>query len=309
MIISVITKSGEAKPIIDHTEGNYLGYNFEAEGVFVEDALTPVDWEGKPYVNTCIGVQNLILKPELQKAFYESLAFERTNSVSTLFALFNGEEFSDFLEVSFSDRFMNGEVGPRLGFITGVGLRVGENLYEAVPQLLRVKQALKDIKYQGEVSFGVSERYTLTGVHFGHLYGHFALFSEICKNTVQEMLDFMFGIFPKIELYDSIAVGNVISQPPFPCIIQNTNGPIHADKGAEKHLWRVILGGTLEVVLHTVHGTYLGEARKRLRRTIEKMLKYSDVLQYRTDFGYGAQFVLTKERYEACLISPVQAKQ
>jgi len=304
MNISVITKSGEAKPIIDHTEGNFLGYNFEAKGVFVEDALTPMDWEGKPYVNTCIGVQNLIMNQELRKAFHESLAFENTASVSTLFSLFNGTEFSDFIEVSFSDRFMNNEVGPKLGFMTGVALKVDGDPYEAIPQLSRVKKALTDLGYKGEVALGVSERFTLTGIHFGHLYGHFAMYAEICQNSVQDMLDYMFGECPKIELYDSLAVGNVISQPPFPSIVNNTNGQIRADRGAEKHLWRVILGGMVEIVLHTVHGTYMGEARKRLRRTIEKMLSYSDILQYRTDFGYGGKFILCKEKYERLLISP-----
>lgn len=303
MNISVISM-GEAKAIVDHTEGNYLGYNFEADGVFVEDPLTPILWENKPYANTCVGVQNLLTNKVLYSAFMDNMAFEKTPNVSSVFAVFNGTEFSDFIEVTHSDRFMNGEVGPRLGFVHGTGLKLQGNPYDMLPQLLRVKKALTDIAYRGEVALGISQNYTITGIHFGHLYGHFALFAEICKCDVQGILEFIFGNVEKLELYDSIVIGNLITQPPFPSTVGTPSSPMQADKGAEKHLWRILLGGTTEVIIHTVHGTYVGEARKRLRRTIEKMLRYSDILQFRTDYGYGGKFVLMREQYEKLLNSP-----
>jgi hypothetical protein len=293
---------------MDHTEGNYLGYNHEAGGLFMEDPMTPLMWKDKMYANTCIPVQNLILNKDLREAFNAELGVEVAPAASQLFMLFNGTEFSDILEVSYSDRFMNNEVGPKLGFITGVGLKVPDDINDSVPQLRKLKEMLKLMNYRGEVAIGLSERFTVTGVHFGHLYGHWALFSEICKNSVQDMLDFIFGTFPKIELHDSLAIGNVVSQPPFPNVIDNVNGSIHAPKDAEKHLWRVILGGSLEIALVAIHGTYLGEARKRIRRTLNNMLRYSDTLQYRTDYGYNATFVVCKGKYDHYSKSPFEKK-
>jgi len=284
------------KSIVDHTEGNVFGANRDSEALFAGDPLFTPRVENIPVVNTCIGVRNLLLSEELRKNFETHLGVVEGKDISTIYSLFNGEDFGDWLEVSFSKRFMTGEVGPEVGFVTGVGLKITEDIYQAIPQLIQLKDALKRIQYRGEILCTLTEGFQLTRVEFGHYYGHFALYSECAKSSVQGLLDFLFGTTKSCELYDSCCVANLVSQTPFPTLGGISQGQINAPKGAEKHLWRILLGNS-EIVLIVVHGNYLSEAKRRLRRTIENMKQYSDCLQYRIDYGNHCQFLLCQEKY------------
>ena len=293
-----IVSTGEAKAILDHTEGNFLGYSKDAVAFFVDNPLQKLETE-LPVANTCIGVQNLMLHEDLRKALLDDhVKVSKEFPVSSLFAFFNGENFSEWAEISFSQKFMSGNVGPEVGFTTGVGFRVAYDVLEAVPSIPKLKEVLRNLNYRGEVLCSVAENFTLTGVAFGHFYGHFAVFSEISRNSVQEILDFVFGKFPECKLYNSCCVANLVSQPPFPLIIPNSASPLHAPRSAEKHLWRIMINNLVETVLITTRGMSLSEARRRLRRTVENMLHYNSTLQYRNDYGFNLNFVLSAKKYE-----------
>lgn len=302
---------GHAKAIMDKTEGNTLGITLGCEAVFVENPLEQVEETGLPTINTCIGIKNLLLNKELKDAFNRQIGIDPAPVFSSFFSLFSGTRFSDWLEVSYSGRFMAGEVGCMVGFSTGTGLRVNQNILEAFPSLVKLQEFLSKIEYHGEVLVHVSDRFTLVGVQFGHFYGHFSMFAEVSKVSVQDLLTFMLGQNPaSVEVHDSIVVSSLVSQFPFPCPASGTILSLSAPKNAEKHLWRMpVLLLNQEVVLVTVHGLYLGEARKRLRRTIENMLAYNDFLQYRNDYGLHTKFLLEQGRYEGLCTSPFQQKK
>jgi len=286
------------KSVVDHTDGNVFGANRDCDALFVDDPLLTPRLEGILTANTCIGVRNLIVSEELRKNFEDFLGLDKKSPpISSLYSLFNGKDFSDFLEVHYSKHFLTGEVGPEVGFVTGVGLKVTDDIYQAIPQLNKLKSMLISMKYQGEVLLTVTKNYTLSNVNFGHYYGHFALYAECAKCSVQTLLDFVFGKGVPCELYDSCCIANLVSQQPFPTRINTSTGPINAPKGAEKHLWRIPIESG-EIVLIVVHGNYLLEAKKRMRRTLENMRSYSDSIQYRIDYGNYCHFVLCQEKYE-----------
>jgi hypothetical protein len=270
------------------------------EGLFLDSPLLNDGSINLPIVNSCVGIQNIILNEELKTQLFESMGIAqgqcRGNNDSCLYMLFNGEKFSDILEASYSERFMTGDIGPNVGFTHGAGIKCKSEVYEAFPALIRLREFLTKVEYHGEVLCNITPDFLMTNVWFGHCAWGFGMFSEICKSTTQDMLEFMFEKVDNCELYESICVSNLITNSPFP----NrglANRIIHAPKGAEKHLWRVPrLGG--ESIFITCHGSYLKEARKRIRRTIENLLGFDQELQYRIDYGLRMSFNMCKQEYK-----------
>lgn len=301
MKIAIVNSVGETKSLYDHTIGNELNSIHGCEGVFLDNPLLADGSVDLPLVNSCIGVQNIILNENLKSSFMESVCGTRGDKLeeggSTLYTLFNGEAFSDFLEVNFSGKFMTGNIGPDLGFVHGVGIKCDSNIYDAFPVLIKFREAFNKLQYRGEILFAISSDYRITGVKFGHSHAHFCLYAELCQNTVQDCLEYLFGKVNKITLHESIAVANLVTLSPYPSRSLNTQ-TIHAPKGAEKHLWRSQYGNG-ETVLVVCHGGYLNEARKRIRRTIENMLAFNPELQYRLDYGLRMGFVFNGDKYKA----------
>ena len=298
MKIAIVNSNGENKSVWDHTTGNELNQLAGCEGVFLDSPLLNDGSIELPIINSCIGIQNLLLDEKLREATFDSLGFipaEKVNG-NFLYCLFNGENFSEILELSTSMRFMTGGIGPKIPFAQGVGLKCSNTVYEAFPAIIRLREMLGRLNYHGEVLCQITPDYTISRAMFGHTYWAFAMFAEICKNSVQDMLEFMFGKIPTCELFDSICVGNLVSQSPFPNI-GLVNHMIHAPKGAEKHLWRVPRQGG-EFAIITCHGGYLKEARKRIRRTLDNLVGFNDELQYRIDYGLRMSFVLEVKRYK-----------
>lgn len=296
MRIAIIDSTKTAKCVWDHTDGNVLNGLQDVEGVLVDDVLFNLPLVDVPVGNTSIAIKNLLLNPQLQGPVYDHIGVVPGDSISQIYALFNGKEFSEFLEVSHSEYFMTHDVGPRVGFTTGVGLRVGNEIYDAIPALSRLRDFLTKSEYRGEVCCSVAENFLLTDIRVGHFVGHFSLFSELAKCSTNDLLEFIFGKVASCTLYDSIGVSNLVTLPPFPSGGLQPQ-VIHAPKGAEKHLWRIPRFNS-EAVLVTCHGLYLQEARKRVRRTIENIRMNAPDLQYRVDYGYNARFVLTGGEYE-----------
>lgn len=296
MKVAIIDSTNTAKCVWDHAVGNSLNNLLDVEGIFLDEVMFNLPPTDLPVANSCVAIKNLILNPQMQKPVFDHIGVVPGESVSTVFALFNGKEFSDFLEVSFSERLMTQNVGPKVGFTTGVALKVGQEIYDAVPALIRLRDFLTRSEYRGEILIHLAENYLITDIRVGHFFGHFALFSELAKCSTSDLLDFIFGRLPTCSLYDSVGIANLVSLSPFP---SGSLYPqqIHAPKGAEKHLWRIQRGNS-ETVLITCHGLYLQEARKRVRRTIENICLNFPDLQYRVDYGYNARFVLAGTAYE-----------
>ncbi len=306
MKVGIVTE-GEAKAILDHTEGNFIGVTPGINAVLCCNPLTNVE-TNYPVANAGIKVANLLVNRDLRERFNELLGFEAVTPVSSLYSFFNGESFSDWIEVSYSTKLLSGNVGPNVAFSTGVGMKPKASVEEAVPTIRKLKDALKELDYIGEVYCGLAPDFVVTNVLFGHFPGHFAMYNEICKEPTQGVLDFIFGQHGQCELYDSVCVSNLVYQHPFPLNIPIGGRAISAPKGAEVHLWRQAVVNN-EIVLITVYGSYIGEARKRIIRTLENLRHYDDNLMYRTDYGYGKQFVLAQEQYEKFLQNPWRKQQ
>lgn len=297
MKIAIVNSNGENKSVWDHTVGNELNQLAGCEGLFFDSPLVNDNTIEIPMVNSGIAVQNLILNKDLREKAFDGLGFikEEKHGGNFLYMLFNGETFSDIMELSISTRFMTGGVGPRIPFAQGVGLHTeSTTAYEAFPSLLRLRDMLHSLEYHGEVLCLINKDFMITNAIFGHCYWAFGMFSEICKNTTQDMLEFMFGKLKTCELYESICIGNLVSQVPYP--MNGINCPvIHAPKGAEKHLWRVPRQGG-EYLIITCHGAYSREARKRIRRTLDNLVLFNDELQFRVDYGLRMSMTLEDKR-------------
>jgi len=299
----------DTQGIIHHTKDAFLEQNEEIQGIFVSNPLEIVP-EEIPSINTCLGIKNFYQDKDVRDALLtKHIKVTDRPRISTLYALFNGKKFSDWMEVSYSSRLMTGDVGPNVGFITGIGFPVDVNLFEAVPSMEKLQDFLHGIKYQGEVVCGLADNYLLTDINFGHYFGHFGMFSEISKNTTQQLIDFMFGIFSDAELHSSLCISNLVSQQPFPIIGRTKKPTINTPKAADKHIWRVLLQGVLEVILITVHGRDLGEAKFRLSQTLRNMQKYNHDLQFRVDYGQRPKFVLSKEKFEKSKLSYMRTQK
>lgn len=306
MNIAIHNCGNGASAVIDKMNGN-VTVPSEAEGLWVDNPMFEPHTD-LPVANTSVSVRNFLLNDELRKAVYESseLKFSSEPTVSTLYAMWNGEKFSDWMEVSHSERFMNGEVGPISGFSTGVGIKVVTDLEEALPTFHVITEFIKGMEYRGEIVIGVSEKFLPTSINFGHFYGHFGTFCEVCKEPVHNVLDFIFGELDTLDIHSYVSVSNVVSVQPFPLLIDNNAEKIRAPNNAEKHLWRIQIP-PIEFVLITCHGSNIFEARRRINRTLENMLKFSRDIQYRTDFGHNRKFLFCEEQYRELSRKPQRA--
>jgi len=293
MKIGLISKSRMLEAFIKHGNNCHIGTVRDDAGVIVDNPLEEVP-TGIPIGNTSLAVKNLIGNSEAMATFRGLLGLsELEQTVSYIFALFNGTQFSEFLEISFSTKFMNHEVGPQVGFTTGIATKCTNEIYVAVPQLNKFQDILsKQLKYSGEVLFGLAQDYTISNVTFGHSYGPFGLFIESCREGFENCLHFMLGQAENCTLYTSCALANLVSLLPFPVFAIGKPERIEYPSSAEKHIWKFPFANS-EVALITVHGQYsIGEARARLRRTIENMLRYREDLQFRTDYGVNPKPML-----------------
>lgn len=297
MKIGILSTLGTANAVLDHAEETILGVQPNVTDYFVEDSLLEIKPEFK-YINTCVGIQNFILNKKAREAVLGLLDIKPAQPSSTIYGMFNGENFSDFMEISFSNKFMTGEIGPNVGFSLGTGIKIQENIEDVFPQIVKIKNFLRDIKYRGEVLCGITKNFKISSISFGHFYGHFGMFMEVLKTgTCKNALEFILGTRNTCELYDNLVIGNVVSVQPYPLTLPNSNIRIMAPQSAEKHLWR-IKNLTLEFVLITIHGNSLQETKRRMRRTLENMTNYEPNLQYRIDYGRTPHFVLVEEQFQ-----------
>tara|TARA_R100000306_G_scaffold20824_1_gene24734 strand:+ start:4829 stop:5737 length:909 start_codon:yes stop_codon:yes gene_type:complete len=297
MRIALIDQTGTCRTIADKGYDCFLGSLEEnADGYFCGQ-LTHTNGTG-PVANSCTAMLRFSLEPEMLHEYLHALGCSGKDPVSYVYGLFNGKEFSDLIEVSFSGRFMNHEVGPHLGFTCGTAIKISEDFGAAIPQYTNVLESLSSMNYRGEVCFGIAKNFELVNLTFGHFYGHFALFAELALNKVQDILEFIFGEVITCPLRDGIALGNLVTKYPFPA---HGEGRITAPRNAETHLWRMFYPINQEKVLVTAHGKTLREAKQRVYRSINNMASYDDTIQYRSDFYRNEDFLLVEEDFKAML--------
>jgi hypothetical protein len=299
MKVAIVSTIGELESVVGHGTMATVGRTEDTTALMLESPLLPLD-ENLLMINGSIEIQNYLLNPNIHKAINEQLGITGEPGCSSLYGFWNGEKFSDWLEVCFSLKLMSGNVGVEAGFTTGTALRVDCEAKLALPQIELIEKFLKETSYKGEVLLTITKDFKVTRLGFGHFYGHFGLYTELSRlGKVDGILEFLGGIQPELILGDALGIGNIVSLPPFPWKIpQVKSRVILAPQSAEKHLWR-IRNEQLQFVYVTVRGLSLIEAKRRMRRTMDNMASYNPDIQYRIDYGHStSSFVLGLETYQ-----------
>jgi hypothetical protein len=283
------------KAICEHTKNVVVGIDDMTEAVIVEHPLTHVpDIDS---INTCVAVRNLLTNTQMEEAFLAELNIKPGPSASLLYGYIGPKGFSDLLEVSYSTKFMSGDVGQNLGFVQGTGIPASPDIRMAFPQINKIEKALIDIEYKGEIVLGCAADYTICDIKYGHQTGLFALFTELSVLPPQANFEWCLGKGEKCSLHsDGVSVCTLLSNSPFPVPSPQPTTLI-APVGAERHLYRLVFNSH-EVAFVSTWGTSIMEAKRRTRRTIENCVSFNPFLQYRIDYGYKERFIFNADRYK-----------
>lgn len=292
MNINIVLVTGQGKAVADHCEGSTMGEELQDSINFVDSGI--YNPKGK-----CVNVSSKSLKYNLMKDEFDAavLGLEKKPTATLLFTMFNGKDFGAFLEIYNAPHFMNGGIGPNIGTGRAIGLAVETDIPSALPKISIIKKFLTDINYHGEVLLGVSEDFCLTSLDLGHFPTFFGMFVEASRYPIREIIEFAWGSFGECELYSSIILGTMISLPSFPSVYGQKE-KIRAVRGAEKHMWRLPIVN-VEPAFVTVHGSSFRQANQRFLDTVYNIKKSHPDLQYRTDCGRDAKFVLVSNYAES----------
>lgn len=296
-----ITNTGDMAHLIDHCNDAVTQLDADCEAVVVGNVTQWMDVE-LPLVNTCQGLMILMLKPELKRAYEKQFELGKGEIVSSIYSVFNGQEFAPFIEVDYTDRMLTNDIGRRIAFTQGTAMPVPQ-AYQAVMQLSELRDFLRELNYHGEVAISLNRDYCIHSIGYGHFYGHFALYNEMINLSPQRLLEWIIGNEDSVELREGCAVGTLVSLCPFPEIMLQLTHKIKVPSGAQKHAWRIVYGNQ-EAYLITSFGITINEAKRRTRRSIKNCERLHDELQYRTDYGYKNKFLISQESYEELNQSP-----
>jgi len=289
-----LVATNAVKAICEHTKDIRLTIDELTEGVIVEHPNTSIN--DIECINTCRAVQNMLARPDLERAFQLELGIKTSTPTSYLYGFIGPKGLSDLLEVSYSTRFMSGDIGPSLGFVQGTAIPVTTEVYQAFPILKDLERVLIEIEYRGEIAFGCSEDYQICQILYGHQTGMFALYTELSQLSAQANFEWCFGKGEYCKVHtNGVSVTTLLSNSPFP-VPTSSRTEVIAPVGAEKHLYRVQFN-VHEVAFVATWGTDMIEAKRRARRTIENCVSFNPELQYRIDYGYKEQFVLSQPKY------------
>ncbi len=283
------------RTVIEHCKEVALGVNEDTEAVIVESSMIegPRDL---PLLNTNLAVRNLISTPALQAEFHQVLGLVEGFAVTYLYGFMSKERLGDLLEMTYSTRFLAGEIGSQLGFVQGTGLACSSDTKMAVRQLTEVEGMLQSMKYRGEILLGVTRDYQICSLQFGHFTGGFALFTELATANPQAFYEWCLGEEEEPHLYEqSVSVCTLLSYPPFPYNTE-VGFSIKAPSGAERHLYRMSID-RCEVAYSATWGKDIFEAMRRCRKTIDNCRAYNKEIQYRIDFGRRQKFLLNQEKW------------
>lgn len=294
MNIAIVTAVGIGNMVADKCEDISVFRQVQKDSInFVDHVF--MDTGDLPSINTSVAARTFSISEKTQADMADALGMSKEKPVSYLTAMYNGETFSDWLEASYSSRFMDGEVGIDIGFSCGIGIPVDVDVAEALPQFKAVASFIHDADYKGQIRLGVTEDYNLCSITFGFFPGLFAMFCESCKSPVREVISFCAGEIGTCNLYSELVACNLVSKSPWPHIMGNDR--IRAISSAERHIWRMKTGNA-ETVLVTAHGSNLMFCRNRIFGTVRNLLQFDDQLQYRTNFHSSRQLVLMQDQWK-----------
>lgn len=270
--------------------------NSQSKTIIVDEPLLNTT-AGCDLINTSDLIKILLLDKEETQKFSEQFKLTFNQATSVLYMLISPDgTVSPVMEVGLSNRFMNGNVGPRIPFAHGCGVIVQQ---DKVDELLSDLLAIFKGNYTGELSVSMDEDGNLSGIGFAHHPHLMAMYSEFLRGGTEEAMDFLTGDGKIGGLREGIVCCNLVSKSPFPMI--TTGGPQIRSAGeseGERHLWRVPVGNS-QIVFVTAHSDNFVECRRRVFRTIRRMQRFDDTLQFRTDFAYDLKFALVQSEYEA----------
>lgn len=295
---------GEIGTLQDKSQEVTSNITEECKMLFVEHPLVDTP-EGILVGNTCTGIKVPMIDKKMKDMLYQKLGFSKEKMVNVIYGFFNGNEFSDLLELSISNKMFNHEVGsPTIFNITGGAHRIACDVSMALPQWSELKKFLMQIHYRGEVSVGISNTSMITDFYCGHNSAAFACYVEIHKtNTdkgspvITNILDFVAGEKPMCKVFSSFVLFNRVSTSPFPFGAGRT---IKIPDSAERHVWKVRYLQQ-ESALVLAHADAVKVAQSRIRNSINNMLSYDKELQYRTDFGVSLDFILCSDAHKIAL--------
>jgi hypothetical protein len=280
--------------VIEHSKNITLAITESTEAVVVESATIepPTDL---PAINTCPGVRALAINREWEAEFRSIHNVKDAYPATFLYGFISASGLSDMMEMTYSTRFLTGEIGPQVTFSKGTGLKCVEDLGQAVPDLPALVKSLVEIEYRGEIAFGITKDFHICAVRFGNFPLGFALYTEISKFSPQDNYEWCLDVGEAGRLNDSISVATLLSYPDYP---YDTSTPlsIKAPASAEKHMYRFMVDAT-EVAYSAAWGEDIMEAKRRCRKTIDNCRNYNKDIQYRIDYGYKESFIISAERW------------
>lgn len=281
--------------IIEHTKNVTQGCMPNCEGAILEDVLQAAP--EIPVINTCIAAKNFMLHKTLRDEVLEAFGVIKHTPHAFLYGFFNGENFSDLIEISYKIHFMSHDAGPALGFVQGAAMPCSPAVYQAFPNLEKIRSGLADLEYRGEITIGITKNFQICSIAFGHFSGGWSLYTEMSTQTAQNNFEFCFGEQKECKVHENcIAFNTLLSLHPYPCKIK-INTQIKAVAGAEKHLYRQWYTPEQEIAYACCWGNSISEARQRIYRIINNCKQYSPDLQYRSDVGRNCKFIFNTDTF------------
>jgi hypothetical protein len=282
------------RTVLEHTNNITLNINEDTQAVLVEDPSIggTIDLN---VLNTSPAISNIMSDRGNKEKFYALHSIVDAHPVSYISGFMGREELSPMIEVAYSTRMLTGGIGAHAGKVQGTAIPVNmDNLHEAVPGLSILVESLQLLGYRGNIAFGTSSDFRICRLVLGHDTMFFALYNELATKTLDDYYEAcLTGGFPELHM-NALAVATLVSSPPYPFIEMASN--IKAPPPAEKHLYRE-QRGLAEIGFVCCWGLDAHEAKRRVRRTLEKISSYEKEVQYRTDYGWKETFMLSSQRW------------
>jgi hypothetical protein len=282
--------------VLEHTRDITLNINEDTQAVLSEspNITGTIDL---PVLNTSPAIVHMLSDRGYRDKFYALHGIEDAHPVTFIAGFISGTGLSPMIEVAYSTRMLTGSIGAHAGKVQGTAIAVDmSNLYDAVPGLHIIVESLQALRYKGNIAFGISKDFGVCQLVLGHDTMFFALYNELATKSMDDYYEScLSGVceFPNLHT-EALAVATLVSAPPYPFIEMASN--IKAPPPAEKHLYRE-QRGLAEVGFVCCWGLDAHEAKRRVRRTLEKISSYEKEVQYRTDYGWKETFMLSSQRW------------
>jgi len=284
------------RTVLEHTRDITLNINEDTEAVLVEDPRISGSID-LPVLNTSPSIAHMLSDKIYRDQFYKLHDIKDAQPVTYLAGFISSIELSPMIEVAYSTRMLTGSIGAHAGKVQGTAIAVDKNyMYEAIPGLQPIVESLQQLRYHGNIAFGISSDFRVCQLILGHDTMLFALYNELATKSMDDYYEACISSnceFPELHM-NALAVTTLVSAPPYPFIEKASN--IKAPPPAEKHLYRE-QRGLAEVGFVCCWGLDAQEAKRRVRRTLEKISSYEKEVQYRTDYGWKETFMLSSQRW------------